>query len=62
VAVSVVEARDDVRLLKFEVRDTGIGSTCRRQEVFSAFTQADGSTTRKYGGTGLGLADRLASS
>ncbi len=46
----------DTERIQFEVRDSGIGLTPEQQtRLFTAFSQADVSTTRQYGGTGLGL-------
>jgi PAS domain S-box-containing protein len=56
VGIARLGGDDDHARLHFEVKDTGIGmEPLQLARLFQAFSQADSSTTRKYGGTGLGL-------
>jgi PAS domain S-box-containing protein len=55
--ITTLEIKKNQALLRFSVRDTGIGiRKSNQKKIFHAFSQEDSSTTKKFGGTGLGLA------
>jgi signal transduction histidine kinase/DNA-binding NarL/FixJ family response regulator len=56
ISAQVVDSTPRDARLRFQVRDTGIGiAPQHRRSIFESFTQGDGSTSRRYGGSGLGL-------